>query len=206
MKVLVLGANGRVGSKVALLLLERGHSVVAAVHSRSTNVPKQALVCKVDIADRSSVMAALDGCDAVVCALSSWNAPDHSVLGSAMKTVVPAMHSKGVRRIVSISGDVARVEGETVPFFIRLFHVFAFGAIRAVITDSEKHIDLLRQSDLAWTVIRPGVMTSAQRPQYRLVKSHPLSLTIPRAAVVESIVDLIESGDYSGQAPFLSSK
>lgn len=203
MKILILGANGRVGSKVAALLLERGHSVVAAVHSSDSHVPSAAQSLHVDITDHESVMEALKGCDGVVCALSSWNAPKHDVLASAMEVLVPAMEIAGVRRIVSISGDVARVAGEKVSLPIKLFHVVAFGSIRQVIADSEKHIQRLNDSTLEWTVLRPGIMTSTPRGDYTLQLTHPMRPTIPRAAVVESIADLIESHSYIRKAPYI---
>ena len=203
MKILILGANGRVGSKVAALLLVRGHSVVAAVHSSDSHVPSAAQTLHVDITDYESVIAALNGCDGVVCALSSWNAPKHDVLASAMKVVVPAMETAGVRRIISISGDVARLAVEQVPLPVKLFHVVALGAIRQIVTDSEKHIQLLNDSTLEWTVLRPGIMTSTPRGDYTLQLTHPLRPTIPRAAVVESIADLIESHSYIRKAPYI---
>ncbi|MBI3889244.1 SDR family oxidoreductase [Candidatus Saccharibacteria bacterium] len=204
MKILVLGANGRVGSKVVASLLGRGHSVVAAVHKSHANVPEAAEVFQINLEDRESIEKAIIGCDAVVCALSSWNAPKHDVLATAMKIIIPIMEASGVKRIVSISGDVARVEGENISLPIRLFHIFAFGPIRQVITDSEEHISLLGKSKLDWTVLRPGIMTSAEHGNYTLRSSHPFSITIPRAAVVESIVDLVESDSYVRAAPFIA--
>ena len=204
MKILVLGANGRVGSSVVAQLLERGHSVVAAVHYNDANVPAQATVQRIEITSRESIEAALEGCDGVVCALSSWAAPKHDVLATAMSTLIPAMEKAGIKRVVSISGDVARTPRERVPLAIKLFHVCAFGPIKKVITDSEKHIQLLNESSLDWTVLRPGIMTAVPRPSYTLRPTHPPSITIPRAAVVESLVDLVESGEYVRQAPYIA--
>lgn len=204
MKIIVLGANGRVGSKVATRLLARGHSVVAAVHKSHANVPEAAEIFQINLDDRESIEKAITGCDAVVCALSSWNAPRHDVLATAMKLVIPIMEASGVKRIVSISGDVARVEGEKISLPIRLFHIFAFGPIQQVIADSEEHILLLSKSKVDWTVLRPGIMTSTEHSSYTLRSSHPFSVTIPRAAVVESIVDLVESDSYIRAAPFIA--
>lgn len=204
MKILILGANGNVGSRVTRELIARGHTVIAGIHTQKNNLPKEVTATTIAINDPASLAASMAGVDAVVCALSSWHAPHHNVLSTAMHAVIPAMHHAGVQRIVSISGDVARAPGEAPSFFTRLFHLLAFGAIKKIVLDSEDHIRQLYESNLDWTVIRPTAMTSAVSPRYKLQKTHPSSLFIPRAAVVASIADLIESGDHLHEAPFIS--
>lgn len=203
MKVLVLGANGKVGSRVVVELLKRGHTVVAGVHKNKDRVPKGAELVTLNIANQSSIEKGLQGCDAVVCALSSWHAPAHNVLGQTMHVLIPAMRQAKVRRIVSISGDVARVPNETPGLLTRIFHVFAFGIVGKVVRDSEEHLRLLYESDLEWTVFRPGLMTSSQSMAYRLCAKHPRSMFVTRNAVVAAIADELEVPTHVGEAPFI---
>ena len=204
MKVLVLGANGKVGSLVSAALLARGHTVIAGVHKNTTAVPKNAVITPITITNQASMLHALKGVDAVVCALSSWQARHHNILSAAMQTLIPAMQQAGVNRIVSISGDMARLPHERVPFFVTLFHTVAFGVIRKVVHDSEDHLRQLQQSNLSWTVLRPTIMTSAKNSAYTLKTTHPMFPLIPRAAVVASIADLVEGGGYNQKAPFIA--
>lgn len=203
MKILVLGANGKVGSKVTLALLQKGHTVVAGVHKSKERVPEGAELVPIDITDQASIEANLRGCDAVVCALSSWQAPAHNVLGQAMRVLIPAMQQTKVRRIISISGDAARVPNEKPAPLVRMFHAVAFGAVGKVVRDSEKHIRLLYDSDLEWTVLRPGIMTSSSSAAYQLRSTHPRGVFVTRNAVVAAIVDLVESPTHVGEAPFI---
>lgn len=204
MNIFILGANGKVGSRVAHELIARGHTVIAGIHTQKNNIPKEATTTKIDITDQASLAASMAGADTVVCALSSWHASHHNVLSIAMHAVIPAMHQAGVTRIISISGDAARVPGETSSFFTRLFHLVAFGVVKQIVLDSEDHVRQLYESDLDWTVLRPTTMTAAPNPNYKLQQTHPASLFIPRAAVVASIADLVESGDHVHEAPFIS--
>lgn len=206
MHVLVLGANGKVGSRVAAKLLESGHTVTAGVHKSSSHVPNGAHVTTIDITDQQSMAIALRNVDAVVCTLSTWASPDKQVLSTAMESLVPAMQSTNVKRIVSISGNVARVPGETPGLFIRIFHAFKFGIIRKVIEDSEKHIAMLDRSDLDWTVIRPGIMASADEPAFSFCDTPSMNPFVSRTAVVMSIVDLIEINSHIHEAPFVINK
>lgn len=204
MKILVLGANGKVGSRVAHELIARGHSVVAAIHNSKDNVPPEATLVSLDVTNSTAIIAALNGVDAVVCALSSWGSPDNYVLSSAMEAVIPAMQQAGVKRIVSVSGDVARLPGESSGLLTKAFHLLAFGPVRKVVEDSEKHLRMLYKSDLDWTVLRPTTMTSSENTKYKLVQTHPFSPVISRAAVVDCIVDLIETGGHIHKAPFIT--
>lgn len=204
MKIVILGANGKVGSQVTALLLQRGHTVTAGVHKRSDNVPSDATLATLDITSHASLTELITGADAVVCALSSWKVPSHDVLSTTMKALIPAMEIAGISRIVSISGDVARTPNDTPSLIIRLFHLWKFGTVDKVVTDSESHLRQLYESNLDWTVIRPAVMTSSTNAAYTLQDKHPIVPFIPRAAVAASIADLIESGEHAREAPFIA--
>lgn len=203
MKVVILGANGKVGSQVAAQLVAHGHEVIAGIHKRHDHVPDGAKTVEINIFDKTSLTKAISGADAVVCTLSSWHAPQHNVLSTAMKTVIPAMQQNNIKRIVSVSGDVARLPGEKPPLLTRLFHLLAFGIVKQVVADSEDHLQQLYDSDLSWTVLRPTTMTAAPHSNYKLQSTHPLQFTVPRAAVVKSIVDLIETPSHIKEAPFI---
>lgn len=206
MHVLVLGANGKVGSRVVAKLLEHGHAVTAGVHKNSSHVPNGVNVVVIDITNQQSMATALQNADVVVCALSTWGSPNEQILSTAMKTLIPAMQTANVKRIVSISGNVARVPGETPNIFIRTFHVIKFGIIRKVIEDSEKHISMLDKSNLDWTVIRPGIMTTANKSAFAFRSTPSVNPFVSRVAVVASIVDLVENNSHIHEAPFITNK
>ena len=206
MKIVILGANGKVGSRVAAKLLEHGHTVIAGVHKNTARVPSGAHTVMIDINNQESIVTALQNADAVVCALSTWASPDKQVLSTAMKSLIPALQSANIKRIVSISGNVARVPNETPGLFVRIFHTFTFGVIRKVIEDSEKHIAMLDESGLEWTVLRPSIMTPADKPAFAFRSKPSLYPFVSRAAVVAGIVDLIENSSYIYEAPFIVNK
>ena len=69
-RYLVIGATGHVGSKVAILLADRGHNVTALVRSEGAKIrdPHQGSINYVvgDLADEASIAKALRGIDVVV--------------------------------------------------------------------------------------------------------------------------------------------
>lgn len=203
MKILILGANGKVGSRVAKQLIARGHTVVAGVHKNTKNIPKEATIAPININDRNSFTKALENTDAVVCTLSSWNAPNHNVLSIAMKSLIPAMQQAGIKRIVSVSGDIALLPGEDPDILVKIARSLLFGSIRRIVEDSQDHLRQLYESNLDWTVIRPTIMSSSKHSAYSLTNKHPLNPLVPREAVVSSIVDLLETPSHIHEAPYI---
>ena len=101
MKAVVFGASGRVGSQVVGLLLERGDSVVAVVHSRNLFEPNPNLtVVAFDVHDQVKVTEVISGSQVILSCLSNWGSEQGDVLTAAIRAVVPAMKKVGVRRII----------------------------------------------------------------------------------------------------------
>ncbi len=207
MKIVILGANGKVGSRVATLLIGQGHEVIAGVHKNSSAVPAGAVITPFDITKINSLTSLFSGADAVICTMSSWGSPNHNVLSTAMKTVIPAMNNAGIKRIVSISGDIALLPNERPSLFVRLTRLVLFGTPSKVVSDSEDHLRQLYDSDLDWTVVRPTIMSSSSNSEYQMQQNHPLHPLIARAAVAKSVADLATNPDrHLREAPFIHAR
>lgn len=206
MKVVVLGANGRVGSQVVAELLTRGHRVIACVHGDSRLESNPNLqIAQVDIYDPASVAVALSEADAVVSALGSWGTKRKDVLTEGMKSIIPAAEQSNITRIVSLTGADARASTDhrTVIHTLTRF-VFSILAGK-VLHDGEEHIKLLEKSSLNWSIVRSPVMKSDGPHTYTLDSKRPMPWhSIPRTAVVQAVCDLVESPDeHMASAPFI---
>jgi putative NADH-flavin reductase len=91
MKIVVLGATGMIGSRIAAELAERAYEVVAA--SRASSV---------DATDPESVAATVRGADAVVCAVSARGVS--YTLADVARAVVEGLRRAGVRRLFVVGG------------------------------------------------------------------------------------------------------
>lgn len=202
MKIVVFGANGRVGRLVVMELLSRGHKVRAVVHRGTLDGPKELEVVSGDIYDPASIDAALRGCDAVISALGSWGTPKKDVLSTAMESIVPLMSAQGIRRIVSLTGDGAKLPGERSSLVRMVMRSGIQLLAPRILADGEKHLATLSKSTLDWTVVRSPVMYSSDNRAYSL-SNKSASVRISRRAVVQAMCDLLESHDWLQQAPFL---
>lgn len=194
-RVVIFGAAGKVGSLLVEYALADGYAVTAFVH-RHHNLPSHPnlIIAKGDVYDKSEVQKALQDADVVLSALSSWGTPKKDVLSAAMATIVPTMKERGIDRIISLTGSEARASGDRLSVIHRLAHI-GIGVVGGkVLRDGERHIKLLEQSGLDWTVVRSPIMRSGSSRRYTLSSNRPLPWgIINRQAVARAMVDQIDT-------------
>lgn len=203
MRVVVFGASGRVGSLVVELLLAAGHEVTATVHSKNSfddNV--KLMVVQLDVHDSKAVEVAVHGTDAVISTLSNWGSEKGDVLTAAMKTIVPAMQQHNITRIISLTGNAAFSSDDKPSLVQKANRAMLQKIAPKVLADGEQHMEVLRASDLDWTVIRSPVMNTLGGESYKLKKElSGGTATIHRQAVAQAIVDQLEDTRWLRQTP-----
>ncbi len=216
MKLLVVGATGRLGREVVDLALRRGHSVRALARGAgAVDWPEGATAAPCDVLEARAVRAAMDGVDAVIVALSMVRASDSpwariltplDLHVRAAQTLVAAATEAGVRRYVTVSahgvGDSASRAGT---LFLALVRSSNIGVAYADLARAE---EVVAASDLAWTVVRPTRLT-LQPPTGRRRADPNLVTTswdrIPRGDVAAFLVQAAEEEHPTHQRVSLSS-
>ncbi|WP_438296020.1 SDR family oxidoreductase [Streptomyces sp. HUAS TT7] len=136
--IVVTGATGNVGRPLTKALAEAGEQVTA-VSRHAVAVPEGVRHVAADLAEPTSLTPALDGAKALFLLLSG----DLHAPGAGPADIIALAAASGVRRVVLLSsqGVATRPLGPS-----RV-------AMRAV-------EDALRESGLAWAVLRPGGFAS----------------------------------------------
>jgi nucleoside-diphosphate-sugar epimerase len=121
--------------------------------------------------DPSVLESAVHGADAVLSGLGPRSAADAGITAPGTEAVIRAMQATGVRRVVVVSAaPVGTVPSPGRPkpprhdpgdgFFMRhLFSRVVWAAFRRHYADLALMEDLLRDSGLDWTVVRPPRLT-----------------------------------------------
>jgi putative NADH-flavin reductase len=205
MNVTVFGANGKVGRLVVKALLARGHHVTAFVHRTCSFAESDQLrITRGDIKLNVDVEKALAGADAIISALGSWGTKSKDILSVGMTVMVPIAEEHGPKRIISLTGSAAHVEGDNWGAAAKLARFGLHVVAPKIVEDGEKHLELLRESSLDWTVLRSPVMKDTGGTTYTLNQKVPgLFETIDRHAVAEALVDQLEDTAHVHQAPHL---
>ncbi len=204
MKIAVFGASGRTGILIVYQALHQGHQVTAFTRNltRVTINHKNLTTLEGDVLDPAAVSAAIEGSDAVLCALGVDHNKPTTVLSDATLNIVKAMHDTGVKRLVCMSSagllgnDGGFWFGKVImPLFLR--HVFA---------DKKRQAEVIRNSGLEWVIVRPvGLTDSPKTGSYKVNPGIPTSWTVPRADVADFMIKCAADKKYDGTLPALSS-
>ena len=126
-----------------------------------------------------------------------------SLFSAATRVLVTAMKSHGVKRLICVTGFGAGDSCSSISFLQRITFQAVFG--RAYDDKSEQE-QLIKESSLDWTIVRPGVLTNGARSgRYRILENAPewRNGIISRANVADFLVRLIDDQSYARKAPVL---
>lgn len=206
MRIVVLGASGKVGRQVVALLLEKNQEVTAVTHSHNPfkNQPRVTVV-KADIHSSNDLEPALKDVDAVISALGSWQTKQKDVLSTATKNIIPIMEKNNISRFISVSGADAEASSDQIGFIHKLTRAAFKVFFKKVMNDAENHILLLEKSNINWTVIRsPGMNEWGSTNKYTLTDKRPLPWqTINRKSVAKAIVEQLDSKEWFKKSPYI---
>jgi len=106
MKIVLFGAGGLVGTRIAKEAVARGHKVVPVQRSAGglDLDGRHLLTVQGDATDPRSVAELAKGADAVVSAVSARNPPGADTLPRAAKALLEGTRKAGVRRLVVVGG------------------------------------------------------------------------------------------------------
>jgi len=207
MKVMVVGSNGRIGRLVVRNLVSNHHQVLAIINQHDQFVPNDQLVSKIKIKldDHQRLEDLIKDCDAVISVVSSWKTAKKNSLTFVMNNLVPILNHYPNKRLISLTGSDARMEGDKFDLINFFFHPFLKLVAKKVLLDSENHLKILLNSKINWTVLRSPTMKNGNNNHYRLDINHrpPIWNLVNRKAVAKALCDQIESNQFSQQAPFI---
>ncbi len=197
MNVLILGATGGTGLEIVKRAIERNHSVTAFVRSSKALARFDGSVNAVEgnLLDRDQLARVIAGHDAVLSAFGSRDPKSREpIMAPFARSLVTAMTDRGVRRLVILS--VAFLfRNAIVPPAYPLGQLF----LKHYVDDCAAMEEIVRNSALDWTVVRPPALTNKPHAgMYRVgVERLPfMGLMTSRANVADFMIRAIEGADY----------
>jgi len=208
MRVLIVGASKGIGLEATRLALDAGHDVRALARSATAIAVTNPSLEKIrgDALKTEDVKAALVGVDVVIqtlgVGLGDLFRPVH-LFSDATRVLIASMRSQGVKRLICVTGFGAGDSRASISCLQRLPFQIVFG--RAY-DDKNLQEKLIKESELDWTIVRPGVLTSRPRAgRYRILAeaSQWRNGIISRADVAEFLVRQIGDQAYIRKTPVL---
>jgi putative NADH-flavin reductase len=214
MNIVVFGASGRTGTKIVQQALDVGQHVTAFVRNPTkTSFQHPALtIFQGDALDVSTVDQAIAGQEAVISALGPTRSsmPDNTteagVMETAARNIVAAMHNHKIQRLISTTGAGVRDPEDQPKLMDHLMKGLLTLLAGAVLRDSAANVELIRASDLDWTIVRfPRLVDGEHTGIYRVGYIGKDSGTrISRADAADFIVNELIEGKYIRRAPMVS--
>jgi putative NADH-flavin reductase len=206
MKLIIFGATGSIGRQLVEQALAEGHTVTAFVRDPARLELKHTNLKMIqgDVMDLASVEKAVQGQEAVLCALGAGR--KGTIRSEGTRNIISAMEKAGVRRLIcQTTLGVGDSQGNLNFFWKRIM----FGLIlREAFADHVKQENYIKQSGLDWTIVRPGAFTNGKRTgAYRHGfggSDKRLSLKISRADVADFMLKQLANNTYHHQTPGLS--
>ena len=171
MKIVVFGASRGVGLEFVKQALQAGHIITAFVRTPSAFPVQNANLTLVqgDSTDAAAVEAAVAGQDAVVSALGPTRPPAPNMMENSARNIVAAMKRHGVRRLISTTGAGVRQPEDAPKLGDHLIGALLKLLVKDVVLDSAANVNVIQNSDLAWTVVRfPRLMDGEHTGKYRV--------------------------------------
>lgn len=204
MKLAIFGATGGVGRNLVKQALDAGHEVtVLTRNADKLHRPGGRLtVIEGDVRDPAAVSRVVEGKDAVFVALGAPIMDNSGIREAGTRTVVDAMKSSGVRRLICLSVFGAGESWSQLPRFYRWIIMPLI--LRRVLADHVAQEAIVRASGLDWSLARPGNFTDGaltgnywhgdELPERRL------SMKISRADVADYMLRQLDETVLGGRA------
>jgi putative NADH-flavin reductase len=206
MKVAIFGSTGSVGRHLVEQALEQEHTVTAFARDPAKLDIENPNLTKVqgDALDPASVEKAVDGQDAVLCALGAGAKGEIRKEGT--RNIVRAMEKAGVSRLICLSSLGVGDSRDSLNFFWK--HVMFGLLLRGAYADHVSQENSVKESRLNWTLVRPAAFTDGDHTgEYRHGfpgADKTIKAKISRADVADFMPKQLTDQKYLKETPGLS--
>jgi putative NADH-flavin reductase len=198
-KIVVFGAGGRAGRRVAEEAAARGHAVTAVVRDPGAHpapADERVTVVAGDVTDPASVAAAAAGHDAAVMAAARLDVPAVDFYTAATEALVAGLATAGAPRLVLVGiGSALEVApGRRVhddPAFPPEHRAFSLGHVA--------QLEVLATAPLDWVVLAPPLLfldeSAARTGRYRTGGVAPLEPAPEAFSYADLAVALVDEAE-----------
>ncbi len=194
-RIVVFGGTGFIGKQIVQKFLNNGNLVTVVTRKKKKSSDKLTII-NGDVRDAQSLNNTIQKNDQIVIALS-LDKRDNKTMSIGTANIIKQMNKAGAVRLVCISGQGVGESIKEMPFLFR-FIVRIFGRLQRLIQDHARQEELIKNTELEWTIIRPTRVIN--KPETKIIKINPAShrkiLPITVFDVAQVVVSAIEGHTY----------
>lgn len=195
MRVVVFGGTGNVGRIIVQKLLEQGNEVI--VLTRQTKDGERNLQYVIgNVLDPETVERCIEPGDTIVIALG-FNNSSLDTMSRGTAIIIAAMKKNSAKRVICLSAQGASESWNYMPEEFKEM-VLNDELLNASFKDHGKQEELVRQSGLEWTIVRPTEIVD-QPSTATFTVNHPTPSSkfhISTFDVAQFIVDELKQSNF----------
>lgn len=205
MKIAVIAANGRSGQTFVEKALQSGHEIRGGILGKSFLPDHPNLITLTcDATNQEEVKTLIHDCDAVVTLIGHVKGSAPDVQTKAIKTIISAMESEKISRLVSLTGTGVRFPGDKVTLTDRFLNLGVRLVDPSRVSDGKKHVNELQKSNLGWTIIRVLKLQNTEPKPFALNENGPPKTIVSREEVASAILQVLENQSFIKKSPIIS--
>ena len=194
--IVILGAAGRTGTLLVDQALAAGYRVTAFVRKGDQLAPRENMVViEGDARKADDLEFAFGGQDAVISTLGSNKLKD-DLISESTNALIKAAHANNVQRVIMMSSFLASGQLKLNPLSWVLAKLSS-----AMVGDKQFGEDLLKSSDLDWTIVYATRLTDepASGNVTIVAADEKVSVTnsTNRATVAKFLIDEVNNTEHS---------
>lgn len=198
-KITIFGATGGTGLQLVELALEKGFEVTAFVRNpeKIGIIHSNLNIFQGDVLDPKSVSDAIKGQDAVLSALGAPPRNKQKIRSEGTKNIIKAMQENGVKRFICMTTIGVGDSKPLLPFHFKYILVPFF--LKGAFADTEVQERYIFESDLDWTIVRPGALTDKEKTgtyKHGFPNTEKIKAKVSRADVAEFMLKQLEDEKY----------
>ena len=209
MKLLILGASGKIGRPLTEAALERGYQVHALVldAKKLSDIENERLaIIEGNATDATVIDKAVRDVDAVISTLGHNRYTEVEMQSNAMRALVKAMQQHDVSRIVSLTGVDVYTTGDVPSLLQRAFAGLLTFLDTKRMQDGVKHVEVLKDSQLDWVALRtPKHLSGKKVTDYEVTpRLKGIKFFVRRPNIVDYLLVLAETKELPDRMPVIS--
>jgi len=218
MRILILGTTGRTGCYLLSQASKAGYNVNVLVRDKNRLKVDPGLftVFEGNATNKAELLAAMQNCDAILSALNISRKSDfpwaklrtsENFLSASMKNIIEVATALNIQRVIITSAWGVAETKKNIPWWFRF--LIDHSNIGYAYRDHERQEELLKNSNLNWTAVRPVGLTNSTKEKDTLVSldnSPKPNLTISRQNLARFMIRVLKEGMYVRQSPAVSDK
>jgi len=196
MNITIIGASAGIGLEAVKRGLDRNHSITTLSRSDIEIEGKKSLkVILGDATNKADLLSSIQNADAIIVTLGTGKNMNATTLFSDFAQLIIEIHreNKIDSPFIFVTGFGAGESKNYVPWLVKMFLKYF---LKDVYADKTKMEEIITNSDLNWTVVRPGrlldkELTEKYRIENKLFKGIKIS-GINRADVADFLIKQAE--------------